>query len=106
MEVNVSKQELTINKLVGTKTKNVTIEGDVIIPDIKPDILNAIDNVGNVCIYKKEILDGKVRFDGGINLYLIYLPDSETETTRGLNTTIDFSQIIEMENCNHNMDVI
>ena len=53
MEVNVSKQELTINKLVGTKTKNVTIEGDVIIPDIKPDILNAIDNVGNVCIYKK-----------------------------------------------------
>ena len=106
MEVDVNKQALTINKLVGTKNKNITIEGDVIVPDVKPDILNAIDSVGNVCIYKKEILEGKIRFDGGINLYLIYLPDSETETTRALNTTLDFSQIVEMDNCKPNMDVI
>ena len=106
MEVDVNKQALTINKLVCTKNKNITIEGDVIVPDVKPDILNAIDSVGNVCIYKKEILEGKIRFDGGINLYLIYLPDSETETTRALNTTLDFSQIVEMDNCKPNMDVI
>lgn len=106
MEVDVNKQALTINKLVNTKTKNVIIEGDIIVPDVKPDILNTIDSVGNVCIYKKEVLDGKVRFDGGINLYLIYLPDSETETTRGLNTTLDFSQIVEVENCRADMDII
>ena len=106
MEVDVNKQTLTVNKLVDTKTKNAIIEGDMIVPDVKPDILNTIDSVGNVCIYKKEVLDGKVRIDGGINVYLVYLPDSESETTRGLNTTLDFTQIIEEEKCMPDMDIV
>ena len=106
MELDVNKQMLTINKLVDTVEKNVVIEGDLIVPDVKPDILNTIDSIGNVCVYKKEILDGKVRFDGGVYIYLMYLPDAENEFTRGLNTILDFTQIIEMENCKENMDII
>ena len=44
------------DKLVSSKKEIVTIEGDMIVPDVKPDILNTIDTVGNVCIYKKEVL--------------------------------------------------
>lgn len=106
MEVDTTRQNLTINKLVSTKKQTVTIEGDIIVPDVKPDILNTIDSVGNVCVYKKEVLDGKVRIDGGVNVYLIYLADSQTDTTRGLNTTLDFTQIMDMEACKLDMDVI
>ncbi len=106
MEVDTTKQTLTINKLVSTKSKTVTIEGDMIVPDVKPDILNTINSVGNICIYKKEVLEGKVRFDGGINVYLIYLPDAEGETARGLNTTLDFTQLIDVDGCNSDMDVV
>ena len=106
MEVDVSKQSLTINKLMGTKTKTVTIEGDMIVPDVKPDILSTIDSVGNICIYKKEVLDGRVRYDGGINVYLIYLADSETDVTRGLNTTLDFTQMVDMDECKQDMDIM
>lgn len=106
MEVDVSKQSLTINKLIGTKTKTVTIEGDMIVPDVKPDILSTIDSVGNICIYKKEVLDGRVRYDGGINVYLIYLADSETDITRGLNTTLDFTQMVDMDECKQDMDIM
>ena len=106
MEVDVKKQTLTINKLVSTKTKTVTIEGDMIVPDVKPDILNTIDSVGNVCIYKKEVLDGKVRFDGGINIYLIYLADSDGDALRGLNTTLDFTQMIDIDECRTDMDIV
>lgn len=106
MEVDVNKQTLTINKLINTVEKTTAVDGDLIVPDVKPDILNTIDSVGNVCVYKKEILDGKVRFDGGVNIYLMYLPDAENESTRGLNTILDFTQIIEAENCKENMDII
>ena len=106
MEVDVSKQSLTINKLIGTKRKTVTIEGDMIVPDVKPDILSTIDSVGNICIYKKEVLDGRVRYDGGINVYLIYLADSETDITRGLNTTLDFTQMVDMDECKQDMDIM
>ena len=106
MEVDVSKQTLTINKLVSTKTQTVTIEGDMIVPDVKPDILNTIDSVGNICIYKKEVLDGKVKFDGGVNIYLVYLADSDGDSTRGLNTTLDFTQMIDVDECRADMYIV
>lgn len=105
MEVDVTKQNITVNKLVSTKKEIVTIEGDMIVPDVKPDILNTIDTVGNVCIYKKEVIDGKVRFDGSVNLNIIYLADSETDTTRGLTNSLDFTQIIDVDNCKNGMEL-
>ena len=105
MEVDVTKQNVTVNKLINTKKEIVTIEGDMIVPDVKPDILNTIDTVGNVCIYKKEVLEGKVRFDGSINLNVIYLADSETDITRGLTTTLDFTQMIDVDNCRNGMQL-
>lgn len=105
MEVETTKQNITVNKLVSSKKEVVTIEGDMIVPDVKPDILNTIDTVGNVCIYKKEVLDGKVRFDGSINLNVIYLADTEVDTTRGLTNTLDFTQIIDVDNCRNGMEL-
>ena len=31
------------------------VDEDIIVPDIKPDILKTISTSGNVCIYKKEV---------------------------------------------------
>lgn len=105
MEVDATRQTITVNKLISTKKELITIEGDMIVPDVKPDILNTIDTVGNVCVYKKEVLDGKVRFDGSINLNIIYLADGEGEFTRGLNNTLDFTQIVDVENCKSGMNL-
>ena len=58
--IDALKENLCINRVVGNKTFQIIIEGDSIIPDTKPDILKAIAESGNVCVYKKEILDGKM----------------------------------------------
>lgn len=102
MVVNTKKESLCINQIIKTKSENVEIEGDVIIPDVKPDILNAINTNGTVCIYKKEIMDGKIRLDGSINLYIMYLPDNE-EGVRSINTNLDFTQIMDIEEARENM---
>lgn len=105
MQVDVAKEKLCVNKIVGQKNDCIVVEGDMIVPDIKPDILNTISTTGNVCIYKKEVLEGKVRIDGEVNVYVIYLADNEEESTRSLNTTLDFTQIIDFENCNTGMSL-
>ena len=94
MEVEVSKQNLCINKLVCEKKEIVFVEEDIIVPDTKPDILKAINLNGNVCIYKKEVLEDKVKIEGNVNTYIMYLPDSKDDNLRGINTSIDFSQSI------------
>ena len=93
--VDAVKENLCINKVVGNKSFQIIIEGDSIIPDTKPDILKDILATGNVCVYKKEVLDGKIRLDGNINIYLMYLVDSAEEQVRAFNSNIDFTEILD-----------
>ena len=72
-------------------------EEDFVVPDIKPDILNTIRTNGTVCINKKEVMDGKIKLEGCINAYIMYLADDENSTIRSLNTTLEFSQTIDFD---------
>ncbi len=105
MQVDVTKENVILNKIVGKKNETIIVEGDMIVPDIKPDILNTINTTGNVCIYKKEVLEGKVRIDGEVNVYVIYLADNNEVATRSLNTNIDFTQVLDFEGCNPEMSL-
>lgn len=103
MAIETTKNHICINQIIGQKNETIMIEGDSIIPDIKPDILNAIHTSGNICIYKKEILDGKVRIDGTIDAYIIYLADDEKGSVRSINSNVDFTEMIDMETATSNM---
>ena len=105
MQVDVTKESFVLNKIIGQKNETIVVEGDIIVPDVKPDILNSINTTGNVCIYKKEVLDGKIRIDGDVNVYVIYLADDEVEATRSLNTSIDFTQVLDFEGCKPEMSL-
>ena len=100
------RENLSINKLIAEKREIIFAEGDMIVPDSKPDILNTICTSGVVSVYKKEAQEGKVRMDGAINTYIMYMPDGTDDTVRGINTTIDFSENINVSNCIDGMNVI
>ena len=106
MEVEVSRDNLCINKLVCEKKELVFVEEDMIVPDSKPDILNTINLNGNVCIYKKEVMEDKVKIDGDINTYIMYLPDSKEDNLRGLTANLSFSQAIAVPGCREGMRAI
>ncbi len=105
MAIETLKENLCVNQIIGRSKENIVAEGDAIIPDIKPDILSTINTNGAVCIYKKEVLDGKIRIDGGVQVYIMYLADDENSNVRGINTVIDFTKVIDMENINSNMNM-
>ena len=106
MAIETAKDSLILNQIIAQKNDTIFIEEDCIVPDIKPDILNVISTSGIVCIYKKEILDGKIRLDGSINTYIMYLADTQEENAvRSLNTNLDFTQMIDIENVTSDMNL-
>ena len=105
MPVETSKDQICINQIIGQKTELIDVEGDVILNDIKPDVKSIISTNGIVSVYKKEITEGKVRLDGNINTYVIYLTGDNKEDVRSLNTTLDFTQFIEIENIKFGMSL-
>lgn len=88
-----------------TETNNFIIEDDVIVPDIKPDIINAVSTSGTICIYKKEISNGKVKIEGKIDTYIMYLADTEDGYIRSLNTSLEFSQSFNISEAQDGMDL-
>ena len=54
MVIDTLKEKLCINKLIATKRELLQVEGDMIVPDSKPDILNTICTSGTVCLYQKR----------------------------------------------------
>ena len=106
MEIEVNKEKICINKLVAEKKELIFVQNDMIVPDSKPDVLNTINATGNVCIYKKEVMEDKVKIDGNINTYIMYLPDSKEDNLRALNFSLDFSETISVPNAREGMVLV
>lgn len=120
MEINITKETLNVNKVVCEKKETINIQGDMIVPDAKPDILNTINTSGNICIYKKEIMDSKIKIDGNILTYIMYVSDTVSDkevinniengnnridNIRGLNTNLDFSETFSIPELENGMNV-
>lgn len=52
--IEAQRENLNINKLIAERKEIILAEGDMIVPDSKPDILNTIGTSGIVSIYKKR----------------------------------------------------
>ena len=104
MAIKLEKSTLSVNQIIAEKKENIAISGDCIVPDIKPDILEIIGTNGIVNVYKREVMDGKVRIDGCVNIYIMYLgDDGNTRGVRSINHNLDFSQIFNIDNANNSM---
>ena len=102
--MELEKNKLSINQIIAQKLDTAICEGDCIVPDIKPDIFSIITSSGIVNIYKKEVMDGKVRIDGAVNTYTMYIAEEEGKREiRSINYVLDFSQIINIENAQSGM---
>jgi len=99
MIIETTKKKIAINRLVNQRKENIIAESDIIVNDSKPDVLEIVNTSGIPCIYKKEVLEGKVRLDGSANVYINYIADDENGSVRTLNTVIDFSENIMLESC-------
>lgn len=97
----MEKNTISINKKMAEKQKTIEVQGDIIVPDTKPDIVSIINTNSNPYIYKEELMDGKYRFDGNVDTHIIYLSDNGE--TKCIQTTLDFMDFIEDSSINDNM---
>lgn len=89
----MEKQKMRINRKVMQKEKEFEVKADIIVPDIKPDMVAIKDTNANSYICKEEISRGKMRLEGNVDGYVTYL--SESGETRSLEITLDYIENIE-----------
>lgn len=93
-------EKLKINKKVVEQTKTIHVTNDIIVPDIKPDIISIVTTNGVPYIYKQENEKNRVKVDGNIDSYIVYL--SVDGDTRSIQTTLNFNDILENNDIKEN----
>lgn len=96
----MKKDKVCLNRKVKTILKKVEIKSDILVPDIKPDIISIINTNGIPYVIKENIEQGKVKLEGNIESYIIYLAD--TGENRSISTTLSFFEVIEDERIKEN----
>lgn len=101
--MEVINENFRVSQFVGHENLLELVEGDIIVPDVKPDILSLIKVEGRTFITKIETQDGKVNIQGMVEIYAIYVADDERSSLKGLNATLNFNESIEVKNCESGM---
>lgn len=96
MNIETIKENVNTSKYIGHEKKKINVEGDVNVPDIKPDILSIINVTADAFITKKEVVDNKVKVDGVVETYIIYLADDDNGSLRSITNTFNFTEYIDL----------
>lgn len=80
---------IDVNKKIMSNSKEIEVTNEVIVPDVKPDIVNILDTNGFAYVHKQEITSGSFKLEGTTETSIIYL--SSEGDTRSIGTTLDFS---------------
>lgn len=80
---------IDVNRKILSNSKELEITNEVIVPDVKPDIVNIIDTNGLAYVHKQEIVTGSFKLEGNVASTIVYL--SSEGDTRSIKTSLDFS---------------
>lgn len=97
MSAETINEMIKVCQYVGTTKKTVDITGDIVLQDIKPDILSIVKIARDVCVLSRALEENRVRIDGTVDLGIIYIADDESNSIRSVNSQISFSEIVELQ---------
>ncbi len=96
MSIILRKEQIQTTHLASQKYSQTTIDSDVIVPDICPDIKKILEVSGYISVNEKSLLGGKVYIQGTVYMTVLYAPDGETHNkVKSLNTSQPFSHSID-----------
>lgn len=104
MSLELIKEAVRFKKVVGEDSTQVIFENDIIVPDVKPDVLRILLLDGEAYVKDFEARHGGIFIEGAINFKIIYLPDEEGQTVKSINTSAPFHHIIELPETRQGMD--
>ena len=77
MNLEINSETVRLCEIISKEKRTKVIEGDMIVPDIKPDILSISNIDYDVFITKKEIKDGKLYVEGLADVTGIYVAEDQ-----------------------------
>lgn len=96
-ELGLVREKIILNNKAGNETSQILIEGDIIVPDIKPDIEHILRVCGNIVIDDVKTEDGRISFKGSINIGVLYQAKKSDKLIHSMTSSIPIDDIMNIE---------
>lgn len=107
MSIKLQKETISLGDMLCTKYGQTMVESDVIVPDIKPDILKVLQISGDVVITQKSIQQDRAYVQGVVRLTILYAPDGDViGNIKSMNASQEFSHTIEAPGAKPGMQLL
>lgn len=97
MNIETNTEKINLCEIRANEKKSIVVEGELIVPDIKPDILSIVDIDGDIFIKKYEIKDGKLYIEGSADVNAIYMAEDVNTSIKSLNNIFNFYEKIDID---------
>ena len=95
------RENIVLNKHIGSEKNQLLLEGDIIVPDTKPDILSILKVGAKLFMGKAAAGTGRISFSGRVALDVLYLAKSTEEeggpTIHSISTHANIDDFLNVE---------
>jgi len=80
----------------GSDSQKVIVEGEILLPEIKPDVLKVLQTDADVFITSVEVLNDRVVVQGEVDFRIIYLSNDPLKKISFVSSCAEFSKVFDM----------
>ena len=97
--------EMEWKERAGAQTGQILLEGDMIVPDSKPDLQEILRCEGRVKIREKRIGDERISFSGELNITVLYRAKNGEKPLYAIESSLPLEDYLHMEGLEKDMEV-
>ncbi len=106
MTLEKETMELKWREKMGEETGQILLEGDMIVPDSKPDLQEILRCEGKVKIREKRITDDRISFSGEVEVTVLYRAKNGEKPLYAMTSALPLEDLLHMEGVSKDMDVV
>jgi LysM repeat protein len=103
MSLELVKEAVRLNQPIGEDSTQTIVENDIIVPDIKPDIVRILLLDGDAFINSAEAASDKLMIDGTVRYKILYVSDDPEQPVKSINTSSVFRHSMDIPNTRQGM---
>ena len=97
------KERIVLEQKIGRNTTQVLLEGDIIVPDVKPDMSVALQTDARVCIDKFDASTDRVSFMGRLEISVLYLGRGSAKPVHSMSMVAPVDDFINIDGVTREM---
>jgi LysM repeat protein len=96
MAIELTKDLLKVDQIVGESESQALVEGDIIIPESKGDILEILDISGDVFVSSRQVIQDKVMLEGVIRYNVLYIAEGDNPFLESVDSEVGFTHYLDI----------